>query len=144
MVVSGEGWLRNREKLTGSPSFDSKSFSYLQSSIIQGMHYSLLDSRDIEFQNGCSDMDSEARNTLMAAADKCVSVEFLLFEEQASSLSYTLEKINRFLMRCLSDLDNCSFQTCIPDGKSLHGLEKRWLQELKDDSGDSLQAQTLG
>ncbi|EFH49580.1 hypothetical protein ARALYDRAFT_350029 [Arabidopsis lyrata subsp. lyrata] len=128
MVVSGEGWLRNWEKLTGSPSFDSKSFSYLQSSIIQ-------DSRDIEFQNGCSDMDSEARNTLMAAADKCVSVEFLLFEEQASSLSYTQEKINRFL-RCLSDLDNCSFQTCIPDGKSLHGLEKRWLQELKDDSGE--------
>ncbi|KAG7554475.1 hypothetical protein ISN44_As11g007080 [Arabidopsis suecica] len=88
------------------------------------------------------DMDSEARNTLMAAADKCVSVEFLLFEEQASYASYTQEKINRFL-RCLSDLDNCSFQTCIPDGKSLHGLEMRWLQELKDDTGESLQAQII-
>ncbi|EFH38703.1 predicted protein [Arabidopsis lyrata subsp. lyrata] len=110
MVVSGVGGLRNQEKKTGSPSFDSKSFSYLQSSIIQ--------------------------------ADKCVSVEFLLFEEQASSLSYTQEKINRFL-RCLSDLDKCSFQTCIHDGKSLHGLEKRWLQELKDDSGESLQAQII-
>ncbi|XP_010491347.1 PREDICTED: uncharacterized protein LOC104768945 isoform X2 [Camelina sativa] len=88
------------------------------------------------------DMDSEARSNLMAAADKCVSVEFLLFEKQSSYLSYTQEKINRFL-RCLSDLDNCSFQTCIPDGKSLHGLEKRWLQELKDDTGESLQAQII-
>ncbi|CAB87927.1 hypothetical protein [Arabidopsis thaliana] len=88
------------------------------------------------------DMDSEAKNTLMAATDKCVSVEFLLFEKQESYLSYTQEKINRFL-RCLSDLDNCSFQTCIPDGKSLHGLEKRWLQELKDDTGESLQAQII-
>ncbi|XP_010452700.1 PREDICTED: uncharacterized protein LOC104734758 isoform X2 [Camelina sativa] len=88
------------------------------------------------------DMDSEARDTIMAAADKCVSVEFLLFEKQSSYLSYTQEKINTFL-RCLSDLDNCSFQTCIPDGKSLHGLEKRWLQELKDDTGESLQAQII-
>jgi len=29
------------------------------------------------------------------------------------------------------------------DGKSLHGLEKRWLQELKDDTGESLQAQII-
>lgn len=85
------------------------------------------------------DMDSEARNTLMAAADKCVSVEFLLLDEKASHLSYTQEKTNRFL-RCLSDLDNCSFQTCIPDGKSLRGLENKWLQDLKDDTGESLQA----
>ncbi|KAL1196826.1 hypothetical protein V5N11_024636 [Cardamine amara subsp. amara] len=87
-------------------------------------------------------MDSEARNTLMAAGDKCVSVEFLLLEKKESHLSYTQEKINRFL-RCLSDLDNCSFETCIPDGKSLHGLEKRWLQDLKDDTGESLQAQFI-
>lgn len=85
------------------------------------------------------DMDSEARNTLMAAADKCVSVEFLLLDKRASHLSYTQEKTNRFL-RCLSDLDNCSFQTCIPDGKSLRGLENKWLQDLKDDTGESLQA----
>ncbi|XP_013612258.1 PREDICTED: uncharacterized protein LOC106318707 isoform X2 [Brassica oleracea var. oleracea] len=84
------------------------------------------------------DMDSEARNTLMDAADKCVSVEFLLLDKRASHLSYTQEKTNRFL-RCLSDLDNCSFQTCIPDGKSLRGLENKWLQDLKDDSGESLQ-----
>ncbi|ESQ40675.1 hypothetical protein EUTSA_v10012911mg [Eutrema salsugineum] len=88
------------------------------------------------------DMDSEAKNTLMAAAEKCVSVEFLLLEKRESHLSYTQEKIDRFL-RCLSDLDNCSFQTCIPDGKSLHGLEKRWLQDLKDDTGESLQAQFI-
>ncbi|XP_013612259.1 uncharacterized protein LOC106446076 isoform X2 [Brassica napus] len=88
------------------------------------------------------DMDSEARNTLMDAADKCVSVEFLLLDKRASHLSYTQEKTNRFL-RCLSDLDNCSFQTCIPDGKSLRGLENKWLQDLKDDSGESLQVQFI-
>lgn len=93
------------------------------------------------------DMDSEARNTLMvsrlvyllvlylacflssksfflfllqAAADKCVSVEFLLLDEKASHLSYTQEKTNRFL-RCLSDLDNCSFQTCIPGSFQITG-----------------------
>ncbi|EOA20299.1 hypothetical protein CARUB_v10000607mg [Capsella rubella] len=88
------------------------------------------------------DMDSDARNTLMAAAEKCVSVEFLLFEKKSSYLSHTQEKINRF-QRCLSDLDNCSFQTCISDGKSLHGLEKRWLLEIKDDTGESLQAQII-
>ncbi|CAA7026919.1 unnamed protein product [Microthlaspi erraticum] len=88
------------------------------------------------------EMDSEARNTLMVAADKCVSVEFLLLEKRASSMSYTQEKINRFL-RCLSDFDNCSFQSCVPDGKSLLGLEKRWLQDLKDDTAESLQAQFI-
>ncbi|KAG2262833.1 hypothetical protein Bca52824_069912 [Brassica carinata] len=88
------------------------------------------------------DMDSEARNTLMAAADKCVSVEFLLLDKRASHLSYTQEKTNRFI-RCLSDFDNCSFQTCIPDGKSLRGLENKWLQDLKDDTGESLQAQFI-
>ncbi|KAJ4883289.1 Uncharacterized protein Rs2_33382 [Raphanus sativus] len=88
------------------------------------------------------DMDSEARNTLMAAADKCVSVEFLLLDKRASHLSYTQEKTNRFL-RCLSDLDNCSFQTCIPDGKSLRGLENKWLQDIKDDTGESLQVQFI-
>ncbi|KAJ0266188.1 Uncharacterized protein HA466_0002270 [Hirschfeldia incana] len=88
------------------------------------------------------DMDSDARKTLMAAADKCVSVEFLLLDKRASHLSYTQEKTNRFL-RCLSDLDNCSFQTCIPDGKSLRGLETKWLQDLKDDTGGSLQAQFI-
>lgn len=29
------------------------------------------------------------------------------------------------------------------DGKSLHGLEKRWLQDLKDETGESLQAQFM-
>ncbi|KAF8115571.1 hypothetical protein N665_0025s0039 [Sinapis alba] len=77
-----------------------------------------------------------------AAADKCVSVEFLLLDQRESHLSYTQEKTNRFL-RCLSDLDNCSFQTCIPDGKSLRGLENKWLLDLKDDTGESLQAQFI-
>lgn len=34
-------------------------------------------------------------------------------------------------------------RSMLSDGKSLHGLEKKWLQELKDDTGESLQAQII-
>ncbi|KAK3183299.1 hypothetical protein Dsin_030585 [Dipteronia sinensis] len=84
-------------------------------------------------------MDSSTKNTLMDAADKCVSVEFLLFEQKSSHLFDIQEHINTFL-RCISDLDNCSFQTILPDVKVLQGLVKRWLQDLKDDIEEPLQA----
>ncbi|XP_010547785.1 PREDICTED: uncharacterized protein LOC104819419 isoform X2 [Tarenaya hassleriana] len=87
-------------------------------------------------------INPEAKSTLMAAADKCVSVEFLLLEQKASHLSYVQERTNNFL-RCISDLDNCSLQTSIPDAKALHGLVKRWLQDLKDEMGEALQAQFI-
>lgn len=48
-----------------------------------------------------------------AAADKCVSVDFLLFEQKSSHLSNTKENINNF-QTCISDLDNCSFQAYLP------------------------------
>lgn len=47
------------------------------------------------------------------AADKCVSVEFVLFDQSASHLSNVQENINCFA-RSLADLDNCSFQTFLP------------------------------
>ncbi|KAH7578484.1 hypothetical protein JRO89_XS01G0387500 [Xanthoceras sorbifolium] len=84
-------------------------------------------------------MDSSTKKTLMDAADKCVSVEFVLFEQKSSHLCDMQEHINNFL-RCISDLDNCSFQTYLPDVKVFQGLVKRWLQDLKDDMEEPLQA----
>ncbi|KAG8652763.1 uncharacterized protein LOC110617086 isoform X2 [Manihot esculenta] len=84
-------------------------------------------------------IDSAMKNTLMDAADKCVSVEFVLFEQSASHLSYSQENIN-CLARSLSDLDNCSFQTFLPDSRVFHSLVKRWLLGLKDDTEELLQA----
>ncbi|KAK1569306.1 hypothetical protein Q3G72_035209 [Acer saccharum] len=83
-------------------------------------------------------IDSSTKNSLMDAAEKCVSVEFLLFEQKSSHLYDIQEHINTFL-RCISDLDNCSFQTILPDVKVLQGLVKRWLQDLKDDIEEPLQ-----
>ncbi|XP_016651239.1 PREDICTED: uncharacterized protein LOC103337913 [Prunus mume] len=85
------------------------------------------------------DVDWIMQNTLMAAADKCVSVDFLLFEQKSSHLNNTKENINNF-QTCISDLDNCSFQAYLPDVKVLHGLVNRWLQDLKDDMEEPLQA----
>ncbi|XP_015579669.1 uncharacterized protein LOC8275461 [Ricinus communis] len=84
-------------------------------------------------------IDSALKITLMDAADKCVSVEFLLFELSSSYFSNMQENINCFLTS-LSDLDNCSFQTYIPDSRLFHSLTKRWLQDLEDDIDEPLQA----
>ncbi|XVF54813.1 hypothetical protein PTKIN_Ptkin05aG0211900 [Pterospermum kingtungense] len=84
-------------------------------------------------------IDSALKETLMVAADKCVSVEFILLEQRSNHLSDIRENINSF-SRCISDLDNCSFQSCLPEVKLFHGLVKRWLQELRDDMEEPLQA----
>ncbi|KAB2633061.1 hypothetical protein D8674_029308 [Pyrus ussuriensis x Pyrus communis] len=85
------------------------------------------------------DVDFVMQKTLTAAAEKCVSVDFVLFEQRSSHLSNTKENINNF-QTCISDLDNCSFQAYLPDVKVLHGLVNRWLQDLKDDIEEPLQA----
>ncbi|XP_050376804.1 uncharacterized protein LOC126794189 [Argentina anserina] len=85
------------------------------------------------------DVDFVMQKTLMAAADKCVSVEFLLFEQKSSHLSNVKETIKSFVT-CISELDNCSFQTCLPDPRVLHGLVNRWLQDLKEDIEEPMQA----
>ncbi|KAJ0051798.1 hypothetical protein Pint_01316 [Pistacia integerrima] len=84
-------------------------------------------------------VDSALKKTLMDAADKCVTVEFVLFEQKSGHLGDMQEHINGFL-RCISDLDNCSFQTYLPDMKVFRGMVKRWLQDLKDDMEEPLQA----
>lgn len=48
-----------------------------------------------------------------AAADKCVSVEFLLFEQKSAHLCNIKENIKNFVT-CISELDNCSFQAYLP------------------------------
>ncbi|KDP22508.1 hypothetical protein JCGZ_26339 [Jatropha curcas] len=87
-------------------------------------------------------IDSDMKGILADAADKCVSVEFVLFEQSASYLSNVQENINCFATS-LSDLDNCSFQTYLPDTRVFHSLVKRWLQDLKDDMEEPLQARFI-
>lgn len=53
------------------------------------------------------------------AADKCVSVEFILLEQRSNHLSDIRENINSF-SRCISDLDNCSFQSYLPGFTLMH------------------------
>ncbi|KAK8537752.1 hypothetical protein V6N12_043900 [Hibiscus sabdariffa] len=84
-------------------------------------------------------MDSSLKETLTDAADKCVSVEFIFLEQRSNHLSDIRANINTF-SRCISDLDNCSFQCCLPEVKAFHGLVKRWLQDLRDDMEEPLQA----
>ncbi|KAJ8772499.1 hypothetical protein K2173_027676 [Erythroxylum novogranatense] len=84
-------------------------------------------------------LDSALKMTLMEAAEKCVSLEFVLFEQSSNHLINFQDNVNCF-MRSLSDLDNCSFRTYLPDGRVFQGLIKRWLHELKDDMEDPLQA----
>ncbi|KAL7179756.1 hypothetical protein ACSBR1_043040 [Camellia fascicularis] len=84
-------------------------------------------------------LDSVMKDTLMDAADNCVSVEFLLLEQQSSHLGDLSENISNFVKQ-ISDLENCSFHAYLPDAQVLCGLVKRWLQELKDDVGEPLQA----
>ncbi|KAM7266172.1 hypothetical protein ACFE04_004069 [Oxalis oulophora] len=79
------------------------------------------------------------KEILMDAADKCVSVEFVLFEQKSNHLINMQESIHSF-QRCISGLDNCSFRTYLPDVRVLNNLVKRWLQDLKHDVEEPLQA----
>ncbi|KAJ7957142.1 Sperm protamine like [Quillaja saponaria] len=85
------------------------------------------------------DVDSVMQRALMDAAEKCVSVEFLIFQSKSSHLTDMRENINNF-RRCISHLENCSFHTYIQDIRVLQSLVKGWLKDLKDDMEESLQA----
>ncbi|XP_039001373.1 uncharacterized protein LOC120127586 [Hibiscus syriacus] len=84
-------------------------------------------------------MDCPLKETLTDAADKCVSVEFIFLEQRSNHLSDIRANINTF-STCISDLDNCSFQCCLPEAKVFLSLVKRWLQDLRDDMEEPLQA----
>ncbi|KAI4343529.1 hypothetical protein L6164_010868 [Bauhinia variegata] len=88
------------------------------------------------------DVDSIMQKILMDAADKCVSVDFALFQQKSSHLIDMGEIVNNF-HRCISHLDNCSFQTYIADLRVFHSLVKRWLHVLKDDMEEPLQARLI-
>ncbi|XP_043705987.1 uncharacterized protein LOC122655745 isoform X2 [Telopea speciosissima] len=79
------------------------------------------------------------RKTLMDAAEKCVSVEFLLLEQELNLQNDFSEKIKEFI-NGISDVENCSLQTCLPDTWFFSGLVKQWLLELKGDLEEPLQA----
>ncbi|CAL5354473.1 unnamed protein product [Camellia sinensis] len=59
-------------------------------------------------------LDSVMKDTLMDGADICVSVEFLLLEQQSSHLGDLSENISNFVKQ-ISDLENCSFHAYLPD-----------------------------
>ncbi|KAK3017844.1 hypothetical protein RJ639_004536 [Escallonia herrerae] len=87
-------------------------------------------------------LDTVMKKTLMDAADKCVSVEFLLLEQRSSYVGDLPENINSFA-KDICELENCSFRTYLPDAQVFNALVKRWLQDLKDDMEEQLQARFM-
>ncbi|XP_058102679.1 uncharacterized protein LOC131246500 isoform X4 [Magnolia sinica] len=79
------------------------------------------------------------RETLADAAEQCVSVEFVVLEQEACQNDDTCENAKEF-MNSISDLENCLLRSYYPDTRVLAGLVKRWLQELKDEIEEPLQA----
>ncbi|KAJ8452201.1 hypothetical protein Cgig2_006006 [Carnegiea gigantea] len=84
-------------------------------------------------------MDSEARKTLLDAADRCVSMEFVFLEQKSSQLNDLSESVNKFRQQ-ICDLENCSFNAILPDACVFNGLVKRWLWELGDNTDEMLEA----
>nr|GEZ53015.1 ferritin-3, chloroplastic [Tanacetum cinerariifolium] len=68
------------------------------------------------------DIDSVTKIALLDAADKCVSVDFVLLEKVSGSRSSLLESIDNF-NRNICDLENCSFRNHLLG--SLRSLVKR-------------------
>ncbi|KAK1358069.1 Meiosis 1 arrest protein [Heracleum sosnowskyi] len=87
-------------------------------------------------------LDSVTKEALMDAAEKCVSVEFVLLDQKLSHLRDLPETINTFDNQ-ISELENCSFRAFFPDGNVFRLLVKQWLQDLKDDTEEQLQAQFI-
>ncbi|WVZ71883.1 hypothetical protein U9M48_020415 [Paspalum notatum var. saurae] len=85
--------------------------------------------------------DTEAlRRSLMDAAEQCVAVDFIMLEAEAAFMYGDIsENADSFVNR-ICDLENCVVRRYNPETQVLHGLVKRWLEELKDDKGETLQA----
>ncbi|KAI3442277.1 uncharacterized protein J3R85_001385 [Psidium guajava] len=88
------------------------------------------------------EMDAALHDSLTDAADKCVSVEFLLFETRSVHLHHMQENMSKFV-RSISDLDNCSVSACLPDARVLDGMTKRWLQYIRDQAEESTHARFI-
>ncbi|KAI3773527.1 hypothetical protein L1987_48057 [Smallanthus sonchifolius] len=78
-------------------------------------------------------LNSVAKKTLMDAADKCVSVDFVLLEQVSSDVGALSESINNFVKN-ICDLENCLFRNHLPDAKVLCTLVKQWLNDLRDEA----------
>ncbi|GAB2214596.1 hypothetical protein Droror1_Dr00018951 [Drosera rotundifolia] len=85
------------------------------------------------------DVESTFGKNLLGAADKSVSVEFIFFEQMAAHLNHVPDNAEKF-KGAVSDFQNCSFLQLYPDRQVFKGLVKHWLQELKDDTQELLQA----
>ncbi|KAK9748220.1 hypothetical protein RND81_02G044000 [Saponaria officinalis] len=79
-----------------------------------------------------ANMDSTFRKYLLDAADRCVSVEFVFLEQNSNQFSDFSDSVNKFRGQ-ICDLENCSFNTYLPDGLVFNGLVKRWVGELTTD-----------
>ncbi|XP_006645426.1 uncharacterized protein LOC102713968 [Oryza brachyantha] len=83
------------------------------------------------------------RRSLMDAAEQCITVEFVMLETGAIFIyDGVSENSNGFIDR-ICDLENCVVRRYSPETQVLHGLVKRWLEELKDDKEERLQADFL-
>ncbi|KAF5205946.1 hypothetical protein FRX31_004468 [Thalictrum thalictroides] len=90
--------------------------------------------RKVIFLSSCLLENVESvRKILTDAADKCVTVEFTLLEHDTSP------NVQEFV-NSISDLENCSLRTYLADKLILHGIVKQWLQDLKDNLEEPLQA----
>ncbi|KAM3346836.1 hypothetical protein ACQJBY_021052 [Aegilops geniculata] len=81
------------------------------------------------------------RRSLMEASEQCITVEFVMLETETAAFMYddVSENSNSFIHR-ISDLENCVVRRYSPETQVLHGLVKRWLEELKDDKEEMMQA----
>ncbi|CAA6659693.1 unnamed protein product [Spirodela intermedia] len=87
---------------------------------------------------GCSlvsDRESLRRN-LMEAAERCISVDFVVFEQdQFHGFS---EKLDKFV-NSITDMENCIIQTFVPSSSIFCGFVKRWFQDIKNDVEEPIQ-----
>nr|CAD1817850.1 unnamed protein product [Ananas comosus var. bracteatus] len=86
-------------------------------------------------------MKTEAiRKSLLDAAEQCVTVEFLLLDPEEENTPNDASKALSGFVNQLCDLENCVIRRYIPDSSVLNSLVKRWLEELKNDAEEPLQA----
>uniref|UniRef100_A0A0E0JD34 Uncharacterized protein n=1 Tax=Oryza punctata TaxID=4537 RepID=A0A0E0JD34_ORYPU len=80
------------------------------------------------------------RRSLMDAAEQCITVEFVLLETGAAFICDGISENSNVFIDTICDLENCVVRRYSPETQVLHGLVKRWLEELKDDKEEALQA----
>ncbi|GJN06097.1 hypothetical protein PR202_ga23787 [Eleusine coracana subsp. coracana] len=87
-----------------------------------------------------SSSSSSSSSSPEDAAEQCVAVDFVLLETEASFMYDGVSENVNCLENKICDLENCVVRRYSPESQVLHGLVKRWLEELKDDKEETLQA----